>query len=115
MALQVGETYSPAKVGAAAARKAAELGAPTHSPTVAEFDIYRAHAKALERLGCFVEPRAAQQFNGLNVESSAQVVLAPSFAMSYSDLKVRACTYSRHTVPLKSSIKPLLIETYCSA
>lgn len=82
--------YSPVKNSAADARKAAEAGAPTHSATTGEFDVYRAHATALQRAGCAVEARGEQCFNGLTVDASAQIVLMPSFAVTSAQLRVRS-------------------------
>jgi hypothetical protein len=86
--MQVKEIYSPAKNSATEARAKAKAGAPTHSPTTAEFDIYGAHAASLRRLGCHIDEPQKSEFNGLSVDVGAQIVLAPSFAASTTALHV---------------------------
>lgn len=87
--MQVNEIYSPVKNSADDARKKAAEGAPTHSPTTAEFHVYSAHAACLRRLGCAVEGGSQRHYNQLPVTVGPQVVLAPSFAESMAALQVR--------------------------
>ena len=83
------EVYSPVKNSANDARAKAAEGAPTHSPTTAEFHVYSAHAARLRRLGCAIEGGAKKQYNQLPVVVGPQIVLAPSFAASMAALHVR--------------------------
>jgi hypothetical protein len=85
----VNEIYSPAKSSAVDARKAAEAGNPTHSPTTSEFDVYHAFTMTMARIGCSMEAGVPRMLNGLKVMGGPQVVLAPSFATTQIEVRVR--------------------------
>ena len=50
--------------------------------------MYSAHAAALRRLGCDVAEPSKRDFNGMSANVGPQIVLAPSFAVSASALRV---------------------------
>ena len=78
--------YSPVKNSPEDAAAKARGGNPSHSATSGEIDIYNANCRILKMLGCDFGPPTERTFNGIEVKVTAQVVLCPSYAMTYREL-----------------------------
>ena len=78
--------YSPVKNSPEDAAAKVRGGNPSHSATSGEIDIYNANCRVLKMLGAEFGPPQTRTFNGIDVEITAQVVLCPSYAMTYREL-----------------------------
>lgn len=86
--LQVWATYMPVKNSPAEARGKAQLDAPTHSATHAEFSVYDAWGRLLRSAGAAVATGAHATFNGLDVTMCPCISFSPSFVCSLSEMRV---------------------------
>ena len=85
-------TYSPVKNAVAAAVKKVEEGCPPHSATAAEADLYESNCKRLTQIGVHVGEADVYTFNGMQTTFHPRVMITPSFALTFQDLKVRGLT-----------------------
>jgi len=81
--------YSPVKTAAADAAAKAAAGAPTHSATAAEADMFRVAAASLRAVGAAVGPDLDATFNGVPTAWPPALAWSPRWALTLSDLAAR--------------------------
>mmetsp|Transcript_39347 Transcript_39347/g.47684 ORF Transcript_39347/g.47684 Transcript_39347/m.47684 type:complete len:755 (+) Transcript_39347:160-2424(+) len=84
--LEVWAAYTPVKNSPAEARAKMAVGAPTHSATSGEFDIYRANGRILKSIGAQLGDPEVATFNGLALELGPRIVWSPSFGVARSTI-----------------------------
>ena len=76
--------------------KKVEDGCPPHSAAAAEAEIYESNCKKLMQLGVNVADPEIKTFGGMQTDFYPRVVLSPSFALTFADLKV-CVSFKLHT------------------
>lgn len=80
-------SFSPVKNNIADAAKALESGTPPGGAATGEADQYFAYAEQLRLLGCRVMQAPTESYAGVSVSLGPRVVIAPSIALTYHDLR----------------------------
>lgn len=65
-----------------------EDGCPPHSALAGEADIYESNCKKLVQIGADVGEPEIYTFDGMRTTFYPRVVLSPSFALTFADLRV---------------------------
>jgi UDP-sugar pyrophosphorylase len=82
--------FSPAKNNCADAIACYKKGLPSFSPASAEFDFYNWSNKMLEKCGVNVEYSSEEQeFAGIPWKFGPKILLEPSFAVTFAELKAK--------------------------
>ncbi|GAB5029796.1 udp-sugar pyrophospharylase-like [Nannochloropsis oceanica] len=80
-------SFSPVKNNAPDAAKAAQAGTPPGSASTGEADQYYAVAEQLRLLGCKVGKAPEATYTGIPVSLGPRVVIDPSVALNFSEMK----------------------------
>ncbi|KAK3275194.1 hypothetical protein CYMTET_16663, partial [Cymbomonas tetramitiformis] len=96
--------YFPVKNSIEAGAKLSAAGVPAGTASTAEAAVYHAACTMLRRLGAEIGPPTRQTFHGVSVSVGPMVVLHPTFAMCFIQLKERVRQPAKIEITSKSTL-----------